>query len=133
MYCNEFTIGRLSRKQRWDTQGINMSPNKFASTLPSLKRLSIFIVIALLSAAILVSLGNKALRYYFNPTRNNPEGNLVILTASWCPYCIKLKELLQDANFPYREIDIETNWQASLAFKSLNGHGTPLIIIGENV
>lgn len=77
--------------------------------------------------------GNKALQYYFNPTRDNPEGSILVFSASWCPYCTKLKRLLEEARFPFEEIDIESGWEADMAYKSLKSHGVPVVVIGKDI
>lgn len=74
-----------------------------------------------------------ALTWYHNPARSNPEGHVVILTTSWCPFCLHLKTALDSANMPYVEIDVERDWRAELAFQSTNRHGVPVTIIGDTV
>ncbi len=73
---------------------------------------------------------------YIGPKIYQPsEGSekIIIYSASWCPYCKKLKETLNKNGISYTEYDIEKSIIAQFEFRSLGGSGVPLSIIGEDV
>ena len=94
-----------------------------------------FLGLALLFAclAFITYYTNVALKYYFDPTRNNPPDQVVLLTTAWCPFCKALKASMASAQMPYKEIDIESDWRSELAFQSTNRRGIPVTIIGDAV
>jgi glutaredoxin len=94
-----------------------------------------FLCLALLfaSLAFVTYYTSVALTYYYNPARNNPSGQVLILTTAWCPFCKSLKTSLANAHMPYKEIDVESDWRANLAFQSTKRHGIPVTIIGNTI
>jgi glutaredoxin len=95
---------------------------------------------AMLGIALFCAMGafttyysSVALAYYYNPTRTNAEGRVIVLVANWCPFCKYMKHALAEANFPFEEIDVEKDWKTNLAFSTTNRHGIPVTIIGSSV
>jgi glutaredoxin len=54
---------------------------------------------------------------------------VILYSTSWCPYCAKAREFLQQANIPFEEKDIEASPQAAAEHRALGGIGIPLLKI----
>jgi mycoredoxin len=66
-------------------------------------------------------------------TRAIDKNSVVVYATSWCPYCEKTRQFLQQANIPCTEKDIEKSPQAAAEHKALGGVGIPLIKINAQV
>lgn len=77
--------------------------------------------------------GERLLAYAYDPVRNNPPNHVIVLSASWCPYCMTLRHHLSGLNIPYTDLDTESTTEGSRAFTSLHGNGTPITIVGSQV
>ncbi|MGB1581524.1 MAG: glutaredoxin family protein [Nevskiales bacterium] len=86
---------------------------------------------AVLLAALIVVLGQWALRYYYHPARGNPPQGVVILTTQWCPYCQALRKQLQAWNVPYREYDVENGWANFWRHRASGEWGIPVTYVGN--
>lgn len=53
-----------------------------------------------------------------NPGSGDP---LTLYTTTWCPYCTRLKKLLDEKEIGYTEIDVEADAQAAAFVESVNG------------
>jgi glutaredoxin len=56
---------------------------------------------------------------------------VVLLSASWCSYCRKLRADLKQWGVHYREYDIERSEAGMRAFSLLKSSGVPVLIVGE--
>ncbi|GAA0706144.1 glutaredoxin family protein [Dokdonella soli] len=56
---------------------------------------------------------------------------VVLLSASWCGYCRKLRTDLKQWGVHYREYDIENSTAGTRAFALLKGSGVPILLVGE--
>ena len=57
---------------------------------------------------------------------------VVIYATSWCPYCARARELLEQKGVALEQIDIEADPAARAAMMSRSGRRTvPQIFIGE--
>ena len=65
------------------------------------------------------------------PIDSSRLGNekVIMYSTSWCPYCAKAREFLEQANIPYEEKDIEQSPQAAAEHRALGGIGVPLLKI----
>jgi glutaredoxin 3 len=62
--------------------------------------------------------------------RNAPRA--LLYTTSWCPYCARARQLLEDKGVVFEEIDIETQAEARREMMARSGRSTvPQIFIGE--
>jgi glutaredoxin len=68
-----------------------------------------------------------------DPRSTTGDDGVVLLSASWCGYCDRLRGELGDAGVPFREIDVETTAEGRDAFDALNGRGVPVTVIGQEV
>lgn len=75
----------------------------------------------------------RALAVIHDPTRNNPRDNVIILTASWCGYCMSLRQHLTELNVRYTDLDVEHTTEGRWAFNSVRGTGVPITIVGDQV
>lgn len=87
-------------------------------------------VLLLLLAALFLNAG-RALAWYYNPARTNPDKAVVLLTTKWCPYCSILRHSLLQSNIPFREIDIEASRAGQWAFRASGARGIPVTLIGQ--
>jgi mycoredoxin len=76
---------------------------------------------------------NQAKAYVYNPTRNNPPNSVIVLTASWCPYCESLRRHLVELNIPYTELDVDHTTEGRFAFSAVRGTGIPITVVGQQV
>jgi glutaredoxin len=81
----------------------------------------------------LAVMSDQALAYVYNPTRNNPPRNVIVLSASWCPYCASLRRHLVELNVPYTELDVDETTEGRYAFYAVRGTGIPITIVGKHV
>ena len=56
---------------------------------------------------------------------------VVLLSASWCGYCRKLRTDLKRWGVHYREYDVENDDAGVRAFAQLRGGGVPILLVGE--
>ncbi len=56
---------------------------------------------------------------------------VVLLSASWCGYCRKLRADLKQWGVQYREYDVESSEAGVHAFAQLRGGGVPILLVGE--
>lgn len=76
---------------------------------------------------------DQARAYVYNPTRNNPADSVIVLTASWCPYCKSLRRHLVEQSIPYTELDVDHTTEGRYAFSAVRGTGIPITIVGQHV
>lgn len=58
---------------------------------------------------------------------------VVLLSASWCGYCQKLRSDLVEWRVPFRELDVETNLAGESAYHLLNARSIPLLLVNKDV
>lgn len=46
---------------------------------------------------------------------------LTLYTTQWCPYCTRLKKLLDEKEISYVEVDVEQDAEAAAFVESVNG------------
>lgn len=46
---------------------------------------------------------------------------LTLYTTTWCPFCTRLKKLLDEKEIAYTEIDVEADAEAAAFVESVNG------------
>lgn len=59
------------------------------------------------------------------------DAPVVLLSASWCGYCRKLRADLKEWGVQYRDFDIENTAAGARAFAQLRGGGVPILLVGE--
>jgi glutaredoxin len=73
----------------------------------------------------------RTLAYIYNPTRNNPPRHVIVLSASWCGYCMSLRHHLTELKVPYTDLDTEDTTEGRWAFAAIHGTGVPVTIVGD--
>lgn len=68
-----------------------------------------------------------------DPRLTTGEHGVVMLGASWCGYCQRLKVGLDAAKVPYVELDVEDGGIGENAFFAVGGRGVPVTVIGQEV
>lgn len=53
-------------------------------------------------------------------TTNNGADALTLYTTTWCPFCTRLKKLLDEKEIGYIEIDVEEDAEAAAFVESVN-------------
>lgn len=51
----------------------------------------------------------------------NDAEALTLYTTTWCPFCTRLKELLDEKEIGYTEIDVDADAEAAAFVESVNG------------
>ncbi len=90
----------------------------------------------LLFVVALIALQNTSrIRLWFDPiaTEGLQRQDVVMYATSWCPYCEKARDFLENAGIPYTEYDIEQSARARKAYEQLGGGGVPVIKVGDAV
>ena len=85
------------------------------------------LLITLISSCERTPVNHAALRALVG---NEP---VVLLSASWCGYCRKLRSDLVEWRVPFLELDVETNMAGESAYRLLNARSIPLLLVNENV
>jgi glutaredoxin len=75
----------------------------------------------------------RTLAYVYNPTRNNPPRHVIVLSASWCGYCMSLRHHLTELRVPYTDLDTEHTTEGRWGFAAIHGTGVPVTIVGDQV
>src|SRR5262245_19228543 len=63
--------------------------------------------IGVVAAAILLGTAigiERAAAFAYDPTRNNPPDNVIVLSTSWCPHCLALRHHLTERNIHYTDL-----------------------------
>jgi glutaredoxin len=95
-----------------------------------------FMLLGALLFTILLGLafgGQRALAYAHDPRHGNPPDGVVVLTASWCGYCMQLRQQLAANRIPYTDIDVEKSAAGRWAFTAVHGTGVPITVIGDEI
>ena len=58
---------------------------------------------------------------------------VVLLSASWCGYCRKLRSDLNTWNVPFRELDVETSDAGENAYRLVNARSIPVLLVNAQV
>ena len=76
-----------------------------------------------------------ALQYLYEPASIEEQdlqiNTPVMYSTQWCPYCRKARAYFERRKITYVEYDIEASAQNLAQFQALNGHGVPLILVGD--
>ena len=61
------------------------------------------------------------------------RGKVVLYATSWCGYCEKTRDLFEQRNIQYIELDIESSLEGKTEFDQLGAKGIPLVLIKGRV
>jgi glutaredoxin len=88
------------------------------------------ILIPTLFIGFLLSISYQALNAYFT---SSDQQHVLIYTTQDCPYCHTLREMLEDYQVSYQDVDVENTIRGQLAYLILNQPGVPISIINEQI
>ena len=61
------------------------------------------------------------------------DGKVILYSTSWCGYCTKARELLEENHIAYYEYDIENSTEGAEQHKKLGGRGIPVLLVNGTV
>jgi glutaredoxin len=99
-------------------------------------RVGFAVVIGLVGFAVVFGLAigaQRALAFAYDPTRNNPRHGVIVLTASWCGYCLSLRHHLTEMGIHYTDMDVEKTTEGAWAMTAVRARGVPVTIVGDKV
>jgi glutaredoxin len=59
------------------------------------------------------------------------SAQVTMFTTSWCGYCKRARAYLNKLGIPFVEYDVEHDDVGKREYKKLNGHGVPVILVGN--
>ena len=86
--------------------------------------------ILLITAIVLFSV-NRLAAHLYQPKENSRA--VIIYTTEWCPYCVALRDTLNQYQIPFTERDTEKSLHGFAGFWVLRGQGVPISVIGSEV
>jgi len=60
------------------------------------------------------------------------DAPVVMLSASWCGYCRKLRADLRRWDVAFSEFDVEDDAAGTQAYSLLRGNGVPILLVNEH-
>jgi mycoredoxin len=67
---------------------------------------------------------------HYEPAR---QGEVVLLTAPGCGYCVRMRSYLHAGGVPYRELDVERDPEGRRRFEASGAVGVPVLLVGDAV
>ena len=58
---------------------------------------------------------------------------VIMYGTTWCQFCKKARAFLDSKGIAYYEYDIEASAEGQRQYSALNGRGTPVFLIGDQV
>lgn len=68
-----------------------------------------------------------------DPRVGAADGDITMLSATWCGYCDALRRDLDRMGVAYRELDIEDGATGEAAFDAIGARGVPVLLVGQKV
>lgn len=91
-------------------------------------------ILIFLVAVIVVNWG--AINRFIDPPPDYSiahDGKVILYATSWCGYCQKARELLNDNNIAFHEYDVEDSEEGRQQYDRLGGKGVPVLLINGTV
>jgi glutaredoxin len=63
--------------------------------------------------------------------KRSGQKQVVVLGTPTCPYCKKARRFLRAQGIPFRDLNVNTSAEGQRLYKQYNGHGVPLILVGD--
>ena len=86
----------------------------------------------LISIVIAVVLNWTAIANFISPTTDYTiahDGKVILYSTSWCGYCEKTRELLNENDIEYHEYDVENSQEGRKQYNQLGVKGVPVLLI----
>ncbi|MCJ8313941.1 MAG: glutaredoxin family protein [Saccharospirillaceae bacterium] len=93
---------------------------------------SIFGVMLLVMVSIF-AMAVSSNTYQSSEIHDVTKAEVIIYGTPQCHFCKKTRKLLSAHNIPFFEYDISVDRNAYQTFQRLQGRGTPLVVIGDQV
>jgi glutaredoxin len=90
-------------------------------------------LVAAFAVIAAISIGRERAVAKYDPRLKSGNEQVVLLAASWCGYCQRLKAEFDRAKVPYRELDVEDGGEGEKAYDALDGSGVPITVVGQEV
>lgn len=91
------------------------------------------ITIALVALILYVNWGRIDRFFDGEPAVTGSGSQVTLYATSWCGYCQKTRELLDEQGVIYTEFDIEKSEEGNRRYEALNGNGVPVLDVGGTV
>jgi glutaredoxin len=92
--------------------------------------------IILLFLALVVFDQRDKILHYINPPPDYAalhDGKVILYATSWCGYCKKARQFLDQKKIPYFEYDIEKSEEGKRQHRALGGSGVPVLLVNGSV
>jgi mycoredoxin len=92
--------------------------------------------IILLFLALVVFDQRDKILHYINPPPDYAalhDGKVILYATSWCGYCKKARQFLDQKKIPYFEYDIEKSEEGKRQYRALGGSGVPVLLVNGSV
>ena len=90
----------------------------------------------LIIAAVAVVLNWSSITNFINPPPDYAavhDGKVILYATSWCGYCKKSRELLNENNIELHEYDVEKSPEGREQYDRLGVKGVPVLLINGEV
>jgi glutaredoxin len=64
-------------------------------------------------------------------SKRKESTDVIMYSTSWCGYCKQARRYFSRKRIPFEEYDVEKSSKGKKDYKSLNGRGVPIILVGE--
>jgi glutaredoxin len=96
---------------------------------------TIFSVITLVIVLATFQFGSEIQEMVF-PKPNFAElhdGKVILYATSWCGYCKKTRQFLNENSISFYEYDIEKSAIGHDQYRAIGGRGVPVLLVNKNV
>lgn len=95
----------------------------------------ILTIVGLVIVFASLEFGEEVQQYVFpKPDYADLHGGKVILySTSWCGYCEKTRQFLNEENIAFYEYDIEKSIEGHEQYRTLGGRGVPVLLVNKSV
>ena len=90
----------------------------------------------LIIAVIAVVLNWNAIANFISPSTDYAaahDGKVILYATSWCEYCEKTREFLNENDIEYHEYDVENSRVGRKQYNQLGVKGVPVLLINGEV
>jgi len=90
----------------------------------------------LIIAAVTVILNWSSITNFISPSPDYAaahDGKVILYATSWCGYCKKTRELLNENNIEFHEYDVEKSPEGREQYDRLGVKGVPVLLINGEV
>ena len=61
------------------------------------------------------------------------DGKVILYATTWCGYCKKTRQFLNENNIQFYEYDIEKSAIGHDQYREIGGRGVPVLLVNKNV